>query len=135
MVNGNLLKNVFPVNNKRTRNLLGIALLGLIIYFLCSRKSSMVGRLHPSSLDIKAAPSTDNGIFGLPYNLGCVPGPQASAGYYTKGLSPGGICGAQEYVAAQAGDYQILGGIGGSLLSPDQQQIMKNDIVDGAPQP
>jgi hypothetical protein len=41
----------------------------------------------------------------------------------------------KQYVAAQAGDYQILGGIGGSLLSPDQQDgIMKTDIVDGAPQ-
>ena len=134
MVNRNL-NNIFSVNNKQTRNLLGIALLGLIIYFLCSRKSSMVGMLHPSSLTIKAAPSTENGIFGLPYNLGCVPGPQASAGYYTKGLSPGGICGAQEYVVAQASDYQILGGIGGSLLSQDQQQIMKNDIVVGAQKP
>ncbi len=134
MVNSNLLKNVLPGTNRQTRNMVVLGLVVLVIYYLYSRKSSMVARLHPSALDIKAAPSVDNGIFGLPYNLGCVPGPQASAGYYTKGLSPGGICGAQQYVAAQAGDYQILGGIGGSLLSPDQQQIMKNDIVDGAPQ-
>ena len=128
------VQNILPIKNRQTRNLVGLALLGLLIYYMCSRKSSMMGRLHPSSLDINAAPSSENGIFGLPYKLSCVPGPQASAGYYTKGLSPGGICGAQKYVAAQAGDYQILDGIGGSLLSPDQQQVLTNDIIDGAPQ-
>ena len=134
MVNSNLLKNVLPGTNKQTRNMVVLGLVVLVIYYLYSRKSSMVARLHPSRLNVKAAPSTDNGIFDLPYNLSCVPGPQATAGYYTKGLSPGGICGAQEYVAAQAGDYQILGGIGGSLLSADQQQIMRDDIISGAPQ-
>jgi hypothetical protein len=53
---------------------------------------------------------------GLPYRLECVPGPQDSASPYTKSLTPGGYCGIQEFVRAQA-DYQITGGIGESLLS------------------
>lgn len=52
----------------------------------------------------------------LPYKLKCVPGPQESASPYTKSLTPGGYCGIQEFVRGQA-DYEIIGGIGESLLS------------------
>ena len=55
-------------------------------------------------------------LFKLPNKLECVPGPQATASPYTKDLTPGGICGAQECVRAHAEDYTIVGGIGGSLL-------------------
>jgi hypothetical protein len=58
----------------------------------------------------------EGSIFDLPYKLSCVPGPQADASAYTLGLSPGGICGAQKFVADQA-DYTIDDGIGGSLLN------------------
>jgi len=47
--------------------------------------------------------------------MGCVPGPTKEAAYYTKDLTPGGVCGGQALVAAQA-EYSILGGIGGSLM-------------------
>jgi hypothetical protein len=58
----------------------------------------------------------DGSIFSLPYDLKCVPGPSATAAYYTKDLTPGGICGDQDFVRSQAEDYKIVDGIGGSLL-------------------
>lgn len=54
-------------------------------------------------------------IFDLGYNLKCVPGP-GSDSYYTRGLTPGGVCGDQAYVQSQIRDFQITGGIGGSLM-------------------
>tara|TARA_R110000803_G_scaffold59125_2_gene117534 strand:- start:113 stop:265 length:153 start_codon:yes stop_codon:yes gene_type:complete len=48
--------------------------------------------------------------------LDCVPGPNETASPYTKDLTPGGLCGAQEFVVAQADGYEIVDGIGGSLL-------------------
>jgi hypothetical protein len=53
-------------------------------------------------------------LFATPYSADCVPGPQATAGAYTRGLSPGGYCGMQQKVA-QAANYKISGGIGGDL--------------------
>ena len=54
-------------------------------------------------------------IFDLPCKTECVPGAGESGSYYTKDLSPCGICGAQEFVNSQS-NYNITGGIGGSLL-------------------
>lgn len=53
-------------------------------------------------------------IFDLEHKIDCVPGSPQSA-YYTKSLTPGGICGDQEFVRRQA-DAKIIGGIGGSLI-------------------
>jgi hypothetical protein len=55
-------------------------------------------------------------IQDLPYRLECVPGPQEGASPYTKSLTPGGYCGIQDFVNAQA-KYVITGGIGESLLA------------------
>ncbi len=72
-------------------------------------------KYHLSPSPISVSGVKDGSIFDLPYKLSCVPGPQAGASAYTLGLSPGGICGAQEFVADQA-DYTIESGIGDSLL-------------------
>jgi hypothetical protein len=101
----------------------------VVLLVLCNSKS--LYRLSPSTLTVNAPPAPKDGIFGLPYSLKCVPGPQATAGYYTKDLTPGGICGAQEFVEAQAGNYQIPGGIGGSLLDEQQTKILDSDLVHG----
>ena len=72
--------------------------------------------LQPEPITIKEAkPKGPKSIFDLPYKLNCVPGPDSTASTYTKGLTPGGICGADQWVVSQA-DYTITGGIGGSLL-------------------
>ena len=70
-------------------------------------------RLSPSPVTINA--KTTGSLSGLPYKLDCVPGPTKEAAYYTKDLTPGGVCGGQALVAAQS-EYNITGGIGGSLM-------------------
>ena len=99
------------LNNKNIGSLLMIALAVMLIVSVV--RTSMY-KLSPSPVQVSGV--KEGSIFDLPYKLSCVPGPQADASAYTLGLSPGGICGAQEFVADQA-DYTIDDGIGGSLLN------------------
>ena len=69
--------------------------------------------LKPRSVSVSGPRA--GSLFDLPYKMDCVPGPTKKAAYYTKDLSPGGVCGDQEFVQNQA-NYSIDGGIGGSLL-------------------
>ena len=103
-----MAKNVSP-------GLLSIALglLVLLMFMNCGAKRSTYV-LSPKMI-MTSEPVKPDSIFDLKYDLSCVPGPQSTADYYTKDLTPGGFCGASEWVAQQA-DYKILDGIGGSLL-------------------
>lgn len=85
----------------------------VVFMFRCSSSKSSY-RLSPTPVSINA--KATGSLVDLPYKAECVPGPTAEAAYYTKDLTPGGVCGGQALVAAQA-DYSILGGIGGSLLN------------------
>lgn len=98
------------LSNKNISSLLVLA--AVVVLLVMAVRTSMY-RLSPSP--VKVSGVKEGSIFDLPYKLSCVPGPQADASAYTLGLSPGGICGAQEFVADQA-DYTIDDGIGGSLL-------------------
>lgn len=103
--------------NNKNRCMLILAI--LVVLFVVPRMCQRSGyKLSPEPIQITtSANSVAGGLFSLPYSLDCVPGPTAKASYYTKGLSPGGICGDQQYVMSQAEDYKIVGGIGGSLLN------------------
>jgi hypothetical protein len=57
---------------------------------------------------------TDKPMSKLENKIECTPGRKKGSAY-TKGLTPGGICGAQKHVAKFAA-YEIIGGIGGSLI-------------------
>lgn len=92
-----------------------IGLLLLIIWNLWSRPSTFA--LAPTDLDIQGTMGGPASIFALKPDLACTPGPSARADYYTSGLTPGGLCGGMDYVHRQQRDYQIRGGIGGSLLA------------------
>lgn len=52
----------------------------------------------------------------IPSSLECTPGPSEKAAYYTRGLTPGGLCGDGDAIREQIRDFSIEGGIGGSLL-------------------
>ncbi len=52
----------------------------------------------------------------IPSALECTPGPAENAAYYTRGLTPGGLCGDGDMVRNQIRDFSIENGIGGSLL-------------------
>jgi len=92
-----------------------LALLVILMFMNCGgTKSTYV--LTPRMVNINKSKGADKSIFDLKYDLSCVPGPTKSGSYYTKDLTPGGICGAQEWVAEQAEGYTITDGIGGSLM-------------------
>jgi hypothetical protein len=55
-------------------------------------------------------------LFSMDNSIQCVAGPSEKADYYSRGLTPGGLCGGSEYVREQIRDYAIADGVGGSLL-------------------
>jgi hypothetical protein len=55
-------------------------------------------------------------LFSMDNSIQCVAGPSEKADYYSRGLTPGGLCGGSEYVREQIRDYAIVDGVGGSLL-------------------
>jgi|TARA_R110002074_G_scaffold198162_2_gene365690 hypothetical protein len=87
-------------------------ILAVLMIRNCTQKSGY--SLRPSG--IKVSGVKPGSIFDLPVRLDCVPGPLKTSAYYTEGLTPGGVCGGQEFVQDQA-NYTIDGGIGGSLLT------------------
>ena len=92
------------------------------ITFVCALLSALMvlfprkrSGYQPSPINLEVAPEGAVGsIFDLEHTIECVPGSEKSA-YYTKSLTPGGICGDQEFVKKSA-DAKIIGGIGGSLI-------------------
>lgn len=92
-----------------------IGLLLLIIWNLWSRPSPFT--LGSSDLTIRGTKAGPASLFDIQPNLECTPGPGPRADYYTRGLTPGGLCGGMDYVHTQQRDYSILGGIGGSVLN------------------
>jgi hypothetical protein len=89
-----------------------------LVYFIFFKKSgyTLSPMIESSDLTIVGKDAEPGDYQSLPYNLGCVPGPQADASPYTRSLTPGGYCGIQKFVSDQA-DYKISGGIGESLLA------------------
>ena len=103
------------LNKKQTSMILTtVAILVAVYFFMNNCKKRSPYKLAPEPIKIEGG--KDGSIFSLPYDLKCVPGPSATAAYYTKDLTPGGICGDQDFVRSQAEDYKIVDGIGGSLL-------------------
>lgn len=91
-----------------------IGLLLLIIWNLWSKPSMYA--LEPADLTIRGTSGGPGSLFDIQPSLACTPGPSAKADYYTRGLTPGGLCGGMNYVHAQQRDYSITSGIGGPLL-------------------
>lgn len=95
-------------------NALIIGLLVLILVML-TRQS----RYEPAPLVTNPGPAVQTGpksLFEIAPTMDCTPGPGEKASYYTSGLTPGGLCGDQDFVREQVRDYAIADGIGGSLL-------------------
>ena len=62
------------------------------------------------------APTGPSSLTEIPSSLECTPGPSEKAAYYTRGMTPGGLCGDGDMIREQIRDFSIEGGIGGSLL-------------------
>ena len=98
--------------NRNTIKAITVVFLLLCTIMMLSPRKSMY---QPRPINIEPAPEgTPESIFDLEHKIECVPGSKDSA-YYTKSLSPGGICGDQAFVRRSA-DAKIVGGIGGSLI-------------------
>jgi hypothetical protein len=99
---------------KSTENVIYGILISIIVVLIVMklmRKDKY--SLSPQTISINQVnPKGPQSIFDLPYTLDCVPGPTAAGSNYTKSLTPGGFCGAGQWVANQA-NYTITGGIGG----------------------
>ena len=104
-----------PFKLKTAIQALIVGLLLLIIWNLWSRPSPFT--LAPSDLAIRGTRGGPSSLFDIQPNMACTPGPSAQADYYTRGLTPGGLCGGMNFVHAQQRDYAITDGIGGSLLA------------------
>ena len=90
-------------------------LVAILVLLVQGRGSSYVAA--PIAITPGAAASSGPKFLNeIPSGIECTPGPSENAAYYTRGLTPGGLCGDQESVRAQIRDFSIDGGIGGSLL-------------------
>ena len=98
--------------NRTNRNaLISIFTLIAVIFVIGMFKTS--SKYQPRPIVIK--PLNEESIFDLEHRVECAPGHTSEGSTYTKSLTPGGVCGAEELVAEQAG-YEISEGIGGSLI-------------------
>ena len=105
---------MFKLNlNKADRGaIMGVLAIIGAIYLLTLLKSHRSGY---QARPIVIKPKSEKSIFDLEHKLECVAGPQKTAGYYSRSLTPGGVCGMQQ-VVRDHGDYEIGDGIGGVLI-------------------
>jgi len=94
-----------------------IALLLLILFQVTmGRNVSRMSMLDTAQGSMAA--SGPDSLFDLKHKLGCVAGGfNPNSSYYSKSLTPGGFCGDEDWVRNQQRDFEIKGGIGGSLLA------------------
>ena len=98
--------------NRANRNAL-ISIFSLIAMIFVLGIFKTTSKYQPRPIIIKAV--SEKSLFDLEHRLECAPGHTSEGSPYTKSLTPGGLCGAQNLVSEQAG-YEIEDGIGGSLI-------------------
>lgn len=107
------MKTINNILNMSKRNPLGLIVLLMVAILLMGKFGGRSGyKMSPREIQVEGEQPN---LFDTPYAAECVPGPQQTAGAYTKSLTPGGYCGMQQKVA-QAANYKISGGIGGDLV-------------------
>jgi hypothetical protein len=87
---------------KSTKNLILFSLLFIVLLWLLRAVQKSSYSLSPQDVEIIGSSKEPGEMFKLPYKMECTPGPDKESSAYTMGLSPGGLCGAQEFVAEQA---------------------------------
>lgn len=92
-------------------DILILVAVALIILHLCKEKY----HLSPAEITLAKNPGQPGDFFKLPYKMECTPGEEKGS-YYSLGLNPGGVCGAQKWTNEMMANNPITGGIGGSLL-------------------
>lgn len=95
--------------------IIGLLLAILWILFRGPRTSGYEGSPLVSQPGASAAAGPKS-LFDIKPSLDCTPGPAEKASWYSRGLTPGGLCGDGDFVRDQIRDFSIADGIGGSLL-------------------
>lgn len=90
--------------SKKNMTLLVVALLAFFVF------RTVKSGYSPLKIKVKS----DQSIFTLKNDLECTPGHKKGS-MLSKGLTPGGLCGAGDLVAAHA-SYEIEDGVGGGLM-------------------
>jgi hypothetical protein len=98
--------------NRTNRNAL-ISIFSMIAVIFVLGIFKTTSKYQPRPLTIKVV--NEKSLFDLEHRIECAPGHTKEGSPYTKSLTPGGLCGAQELVSEHAG-YEIEDGIGGSLI-------------------
>ena len=97
--------------NRANRNaIMSIFVLIALIFALGAMKS--VSKYQPRPITIKTI--SEESLFDLENKVECAAG-YKDGSTYSMGLTPGGLCGAEQLVYEQA-EYDIDDGIGGSLI-------------------
>ena len=103
--------------NSRQESFIMGAFAAALVYLIlngCGKSSEKYAPLTTSAP--KTGDDVAKGLRSLKYSLECVPGSK-TGGYYTKNLTPGGVCDDQQYVNDVMHSYSIESGIGGNLLN------------------
>ena len=93
-----------------------IGLLVAILIMLVQGRGSTYEAAPLVTVAGSQASSGPSSLTEIPSSLECTPGPSEKAAYYTRGMTPGGLCGDGDMIREQIRDFSIEGGIGGSLL-------------------
>ena len=107
--------------NCTQRSIIISLLIAVLVYMVMGQTPQAVivpvrEQYIPGPIKTAASAETDGKtIMDLEYDMKCTPGMETGA-YYTKSLTPGGLCGDQSFVNAAMHKYSIDEGIGGSLL-------------------
>ena len=101
---------------KSSKMIMRLALLVLALLVLRQFTSRGVSGMRGLMTTSDAGAPGD--LFNMGNKLGCTAsGFNKNSAYYSKSLTPGGICGDMSFIRNQERGYTIDGGIGGSLLS------------------
>jgi len=93
------------------KKLILYVIIAILLYLiLTSRKS---GYITGRDIMITEDPASAGNIFDLSCSEDCVPG-EKNGDYYTKDLSPCGMCGSQKFVNSNF-NYKISGGFGDDI--------------------
>jgi hypothetical protein len=101
---------MFNLNKTNRNTLMSIGALILVIFILMATQDTSM--YQPRPIRINAV--SEKSMFDLENRIECTPGNEEGSAY-TKNLTPGGLCGAQQLVSDYA-SYGIEDGIGGSLI-------------------
>ena len=101
--------------NCSMKNLALVVVVAVLLYMALNEKPREPYTLSPSQVTVKSTGSIDD-FFNASYKLECAPSAGEGGAYYTKALTPGGLCDGQDIVNNLMHRYSIEDGIGGSLL-------------------